>query len=40
MNELKQLSINGFRRSIEKEEKTKHNYGQMCQIMYKLYRGY
>ena len=37
MNKLKQLSINGFYKPI-KDEKVKHNYGQMVEIIYKLYK--
>ena len=35
----KQLSMNGSIEPIEKDEKVKHNYGRMCQIIDNLYKG-
>lgn len=37
MSKLKQLSMNGSLEPIEEEEKIKHNYGRMAQIIDRLY---
>ena len=37
MSKLEQLSINGSLKPIEREERIKHNYGRMAQIIDNLY---
>ena len=39
ISKLKRLSINGLIEPIERDEKIKHNYGRMAQIIDNLYKG-